>query len=119
MSNADDILDTFEQAVGPQVDQLKAIAQTMGDVAFQMRENNPSLNPWELPQGEMAHSINNVLQTVMVVSYMGEFERAAENLVIQASRMERLETEMEAGERPSAIVRSIKAEIDKSIQRHP
>lgn len=49
---------------------------------------------------------------------MGDFKRAAKNLVEQATRMERLETEMESGELPSKIVRQIKAEIDKAIEEH-
>jgi hypothetical protein len=116
MRNTDPILKTFEQAVQLQVEQLKDMAKTLGDVASGMKSNNPSLNLWESPQGEMAHSINNVLQAVVFVTYMGDFQRAAKNLVEQASRMELLETEMESGERPSVIVRQIKAEIDKAIE---
>lgn len=61
MRNAGHILETFEHAVQPQVNQLREIAKTLGEVASEMKANNPSLNLWEAQQGEMAHSINSVL----------------------------------------------------------
>lgn len=112
-------MESFERAVEPQVEQLKLIARNMGEVVAQIKENNPSINSWELPQGEMVHSINNVLQTVMAVTLIGGLKSADENLIKQASRLEMLEDEMEASIRPSTIVRAIKTEIDNTIARHP
>ncbi len=118
MTTKQSIVETFEKAVQADIETLTEIARVMGDQAADIKKSDPSIDMWNIPQGEMQHCINGARQTLVYAS-MGHFDVASRGLSGYVPRVAAIEDGLGISVRPSEIIQSIKDRLDQTINAHP